>query len=88
MTHVRVNRWLDFLDRVGWTAIQAACGATVVVLTSDGVNWEEGAKMVGVAAAVATLKVVAAQRAGKTDLGSAVPGDVIEPAPSPARPVA
>lgn len=84
MTAPRVNRWLDFIDRVGWTAIQAAAGAAIVVLTSDGVSWAEGGKMVGVAAAVAVLKVLAAQRLGDDDLGAAVPGKVIEPAGEPA----
>jgi hypothetical protein len=83
MRDVRINKWLDFLDRVGWTAIQAACGAIVVVLTSNGVSWEEGAKMVGVAVAIAVVKVIAAQRAGTNDLGAAVPGQVLEEAPAP-----
>jgi hypothetical protein len=78
MRDVRINKWLDFLDRVGWTAIQAAAGALVVVLTSDGVSWEEGAKMVGVAALVSVVKVLAAQNSGTNDLGAAVPGQVLE----------
>jgi hypothetical protein len=87
MRDIRINKWLDFLDRVGWTAIQAACGAIVVVLTSNGVSWEEGAKMVGVAVAIAVVKVIASQNAGSNDLGAAVPGQVLEAAPTPVRPV-
>jgi hypothetical protein len=86
MRDVRINKWLDFLDRVGWTAIQAACGAIVVVLTSNGVSWEEGAKMVGVAVVVAVVKVIASQNTGTDNLGSAVPGQVLEPAPAPVNP--
>ena len=79
--NVRINRWLDFLDRVGWTALQAAAAAGITVLTSDGISWEEGAKFVGIAAGLAVLKVLAAQNSGSNDLGAAVPGEVIEPKP-------
>lgn len=75
---MRVNKWLDFLDRVGWTAVQAGAGAAVVALTEDGVSWQAGLKMVGVAALVAALKVVGAQHTGSDDLGAAVPGKVLE----------
>lgn len=76
---MKVNRWLDFADRVGWTAIQAAAAAVLVVVTSSGVSWGEAAKFVGVAVIVAVAKVVIAQRSGSDDLGAAVPGKVLEP---------
>ena len=79
MTSVRVNKWLDFIDRVGWTAIYAIAAALVTVLTSDGIGWEEGLKFLGVSVALAVCKVTVAQRTGNSDLGDAVPGkSVIE----------
>jgi hypothetical protein len=74
----RINKWLDFLDRVGWTAIQAAAGAAIVAFTSDDLSWQEGLQMVAVATLIAACKVVLAQRAGTDDLGAAVPGQVIQ----------
>jgi len=76
---VVVNRWKDLLDRAGWTAIQASAGALFVWLTSDGVTWQNGAKAVAVATAIAVVKVVLAQRVGDTNDGAAIPGGVIEP---------
>lgn len=75
---MRINRWLDFLDRVGWTALQAAAGAVVVVLTEQDISWQAAVKFVLVAAVLAAAKVVAAQNSGRDDLGAAVPGHVIE----------
>ena len=43
----RVNKWLDLLDRVGWTAIQAAAAALVAYLATDDFGWEEGLVFVG-----------------------------------------
>jgi hypothetical protein len=78
MAAVQINKWLDFLDRVGWTALQAAAGATVVALTSDDLSWQDGLKMVAIATLVAACKVAIAQRSGSDDLGAAVPGQVIQ----------
>lgn len=75
---MRVNKWLDFLDRVGWTSVQAAAGAVIVILTENNLGWEAGLKFVGVAVAVAVCKVVIAQRVGNDELGAAIPGKVIE----------
>lgn len=71
---MRVNQLLDFVERVGWTAIQAAAGSTIVVLTTPDMTWENGAKVVGIAAAIAGLKVIAAQRVGDSGMGDAIPG--------------
>jgi hypothetical protein len=74
----KVNRWLDLLDRVGWTAIQALSGAVLVALTTD-LSWQEGLTFVGVTTLAAVVKVVIAQNTGTDNLGSAVPGQVLEP---------
>lgn len=74
---MKVNRWLDLLDRVGWTAIQATAGAALAAVTA-GVDWKAALTMVGTATLVAVCKVVLAQRSGSDDLGAAVPGHVLE----------
>ena len=74
---IRINRWLDLADRVGWTALQAAAASLIVVMTSD-MTWEQGLATVGIATGLAACKVVIAQNAGSDDLGAAVPGHVIE----------
>lgn len=70
--------WKDFIERVGWTAIQATAGAALVVLTTDNIIWGDAIKFVGVAVAVAVVKVVIAQQAGDTSTGEAFPGGVTE----------
>jgi len=80
MSNPRVNKWLDLLDRVGWTAIQAAAAAVIVILTtSDGMGWEDGAKFVGVAVVVAFCKVIVGQNTGTDDTGALIGTPVIEP---------
>lgn len=76
---VRVNRVADFVERVGWTTIQAASAAALTAISSPDLTWDTGLKMVGIAAAVAALKVIVAQNIGKTPTGDAIPGGVIEP---------
>lgn len=78
MKSVRVNRWLDLLDRAGWTAIQAAGGAGIAALTAPGQTWRIALTSVGTAIAIAVGKVVIAQNTGSDNLGSAVPGTVVE----------
>lgn len=68
--------WRDFVERVGWTAIQALSAAGLIVLTSDGISWQEGLKFVGVAVAIAVAKVVVAQQVGDSGTGDAIPGGV------------
>ena len=84
MTSVRVNRWVDFGERVAWTAIQAAGASLIVVLTSD-MTWEQGLATVGIATGIAAAKVAAAQRIGRDDLGALPPPgqEVLEPEPTP-----
>lgn len=73
----KVNRWLDLLDRVGWTAIQSSAGAALTALTTN-VTWEQGLAFVGVTTLTAVIKVVIAQNTGDDNLGAAVPGNVLE----------
>lgn len=76
----RVDKWLDLLDRVGWTALQAAGSAVIVVLTDgDGVSWVDGVKFVAIAAGLAAVKVLIGQRTGSDETGSLIGRPVIEP---------
>lgn len=79
--NVQVNKWLDLVDRVGWTAIQAAAGALVAYLATDSIGWEEGLVFVGVAVAVAICKVVIGQSTGADNTGSLIGQAVIQPPP-------
>lgn len=75
---MRVNKWLDLLDRAGWTAIQAAAGALVAYLATDDLGWEEGLIVVGTATAVAVAKVVIGQRSGQDPTGSLIGQPVVK----------
>lgn len=77
----RVNKWLDLLDRAGWTAIQAAIGALAVYLTTDDITWQDGFIFVGTATLLAVAKVLVGQHTGTDDTGSLVGTPVIEPPP-------
>lgn len=68
---MRVNKYLDFLERVGWTAIQAAAATALVTGFAD---WAMTLKITGTAALVAALKVVVAQNVGDSGGGDALPG--------------
>lgn len=77
----RVSKWVDFLERVTWTAIQASAGATLVVL-STGVDWREGLAFVGITTLTSVVKNVAGQNIGEDDTGAIVPGgSAISPPP-------
>lgn len=76
---MKVNRWLDLLDRVGWTAVQAFVGYLVAnVALGDGVDWKKVFVAALFASLIAAGKVVLAQNVGTTGLGDAVPGGVVE----------
>lgn len=77
----RVDKWLDLLDRVGWTAIQAALAALVTYLATDDLGWEEGLIFVGTATLAAVAKVVIGQNTGSDDTGSLIGQPVIQPPP-------
>jgi len=74
---VAVNRTKDFIERVGWTAIQVGLGALLAYLeTGDAWSWRTAANAVG----LAVLKVLVAQNVGTRGSGDAIPGGVIEAA--------
>lgn len=76
----QVNKWLDLLDRAGWTAVQTAAGAALAALTLD-LDWQQFALTVAAATAVAVLKVVVGQNTGTDSTGSLIGQSVIEPPP-------
>jgi hypothetical protein len=77
-----VNRWLDLLDRAGWTAVQAAAAAVLVFATSGSdFSWQTLGTFVGGAVAIAVVKVIVGQRTGSDDTGSLIGTPVIEPPP-------
>lgn len=78
----RVNKWLDLLDRAGWTALQAAAAAFITYLAFDNIGWEEGLLFVASATAVAVAKVVVGQNTGTDDTGALIGQPVIEPPPT------
>lgn len=78
-----VDKLRDFLERVGWTAIQAFAGSEIVALTTSSVTFVDGLKVAGVAAAIAALKVVTAQNVGSSGDGAAIPGGVQAAPPRP-----
>ena len=75
----RVNKWLDLLDRAGWTAVQAAAGALITYLALDTIGWKEGLVFVGTATAVAVAKVVVGQNTGTDDTGALIGTSPIQP---------
>lgn len=76
-----VNRVRDFVERVGWTLIQAFVGAMLAFLMKDGtdIDWATSAYASLIAGLIAAAKVVVAQRWGNNNDGAALPGGVIEP---------
>lgn len=78
---VRVNKWLDLLDRAGWTALQAAAAALITYLATDDLGWKEGTMFVAVATAVAVCKVVVGQNTGTDNTGALIGQPVIQPPP-------
>jgi hypothetical protein len=77
----RVDKWLDLLDRAGWTAIQATAGVAAAVLLAD-MSWKEALITVVVATAGAVLKVKVGQNTGSDDTGALIGKPVIEPPPT------
>lgn len=73
---MRVNKVRDFIERVGWTFIQAAAAAGITALSSPDLTWETGLKFVATAGGLAVLKVLAAQQVGDRGSGDAIPGGV------------
>ena len=72
---MKINQGRDFVERVGWTIVQAVAGALLDLLVSGHVVvWRTALY----AALIAALKVIVAQRYGSSRLGDAIPGGVIE----------
>ena len=80
---MRVNRLKDFLERVGWTFLQAELALGLIDWLSKGINLSLLHTIyASLGAAVAsTIKVLLAQQFGVHKDGAAIPGGVIEPAP-------
>lgn len=79
---LKVNQTRDFLERVGWTFIEAEIGLGALDWISNGINlslWHTFYASLG-AAAAATVKVLWAQRQGTRGSGDAIPGGVVEKA--------
>jgi hypothetical protein len=66
-----MSKWLDLLERVLWTAIQAFAASLLVTGFDD---WVTALKIAGAAAAAAALKVIVAQNVGEKETGAAIPG--------------
>lgn len=71
MTTFTVHRWVDLVDRAGWTFVQAFA-ATLLVLGLD--DWRKSLASAAVAGAIAAVKTMAGQQTGESPLGDAVPG--------------
>jgi hypothetical protein len=73
---MRVNKAKDYIERAAWTLIEFVAGVGIAdKATGDPLSWWTPL-FIG---AVATAKILIAQRAGKHDDGAAIPGGVIEP---------
>lgn len=70
---MQIDKARDFIERVVWTAIQAAAAAAIATGFDD---WNLTAKVVGIAALVSALKVIAAQNVGTRNDGAAIPGGI------------
>lgn len=69
--------WLDLAERVGFTALQAFAATFVVGAVSDfgDVDLWQRALVAAVAAALAVVKGVAAQRVGDPDSAAMLPAE-------------
>lgn len=79
-----VNKFLDFVDRVGSTAVQVGAAAAIAAITVD-MAWDQVLVTTGTAVLLAILKVLAGQNTGTDDTGSVI-GNVIEPPPVDDKP--
>jgi hypothetical protein len=71
----RINKLLDFAERVGWTAVYLLA-AQFITWTSSGDPWDW--KVFGIAVGLAAAKVVVAQNMGKSSDG-ALPSPIKPP---------
>jgi len=76
----RVNKWLDLVDRAGWTGIQAAAATLALYLSGEGVLTWKGAGILVVGALLGAIaKVGIGQNTGSDDTGSLIGTPVISP---------
>ena len=76
-----VNKWLDLLDRAGWTAVQSAAGAALAWIAIGDLDWDSFVVVVGAATGIAVLKVLVGQKVGPDETGSLIGKPVVEPPP-------
>jgi hypothetical protein len=80
MEIVTIDQVKDFVERVAWTFIEAYIGLGLIDWLSGGINLSLWHQIVAgfSAAAIATVKVIIAQRIGTHKDGAAIPGGVIK----------
>jgi hypothetical protein len=66
------KKYLDLLERTGWTAIQAFLGSLVGITVWIGIDWGAVLTSAGVAAGIAAAKCLLAFQVGKED-SAAIP---------------
>jgi len=72
----RINKLMDFAERVGWTAVYLIAAQFITWSTSgDAFEW----KTFGIAVGLAAAKVIVAQNLGKSNDG-ALPSPIEPPA--------
>lgn len=71
MVVVKLNKWVDLVDRTAW-AFVLAFGAGLISVGFD--NWRQALGIAGMTAVGALVKAGAAQNVGQSQLGDAVPG--------------
>lgn len=71
---VKYSRLKDWLERTGWTILQAGAGVMLDQMISGRITWHA----ILYAGAIAGLKVVIAQRVGSTPTGELIPGGIAE----------
>jgi hypothetical protein len=77
---MKVNKLKDFVERAGWTFIEAEIALGALDWLSNGINLSLAHQLytsLG-AALAATAKVLIAQNIGRHSDGAAIPGGVIE----------
>ncbi len=72
---VRINKYVDLLDRVAWTFIQSFVGfVSVDALLNAELSWQTKLVAPAIAALLAAAKTVFGQNTGSDGTGAVVPG--------------
>jgi hypothetical protein len=78
---VHVNKTLDVVERTAWTFLNTFLGLiTLSSLTNVNLSTVHELEAAAIAAAYTTLKTLAAQHVGDSELGAAIPGRVVKSA--------